>query len=274
MVLIASKFDSVLQDEGKRFENDLEGAINHCQRQLKSQYETNIKTSNFNGDNPILDFSSGIGFSIYKKDPSRWDDMERHVVGRMKVYYPDFFATDEDAKETFFDLSQMDTIRENYLEKVFLANKDRIISDKVAAYFGSMSSEMHKLAEQCIDDLSTKLEVLKSASIGDLEAKKESTEKAIRIVESGISSVTERLKSKAELAETGSLNAARFSAPRIPTQSVTKTFTRTSTFWGSDKDFSATYEEVDVNGLADDLKSGAERAMQAMMDKCPKKLKA
>ena len=38
VVLIASKFDSVLQDEGKRFENDLEGAINHCQRQLKSQY--------------------------------------------------------------------------------------------------------------------------------------------------------------------------------------------------------------------------------------------
>lgn len=272
VVLIASKFDSVLQDEGKRFENDLEGAINHCQRQLKSQYETNIKTSNFNGDDPILDFSSGIGFSIYKKDPSRWDDMERHVVGRMKVYYPDFFATDEDAKETFYNLSQMDSIREKYLEKVFLANKDRIISDKVAAYFGSMSSEMHKLAEQCKNDLSTKLEVLKSASIGDLEAKKESTEKAIKTVESGISSVTERLKSKAGLAETESLNAARFSAPRIPTQSVTKSFTRTSTFLGWNKVFSATYEEVDVNRLVEYLKSGAERAMQDMMDKWSKEV--
>lgn len=45
VVLIASKFDSVLQDSGSKFEDDLENAISDCQRQLRAQFRRNLSGS-------------------------------------------------------------------------------------------------------------------------------------------------------------------------------------------------------------------------------------
>lgn len=265
VVLIASKFDSVLQDVGKQFDNDLGAAIDHSQKQQRKQYRDNISCSSFCGKDPILDFSSGIGFSISKKDSERWDDIESHVVKRMKIYYPDFFSTPEDVKNTFFALSQMDTIRDKYLDEIFVKNKDKIIGEKIDAYFAFASGELCKIVKQQIKSLSDKLEVLKATDIKDLEAKKQSTEKAIKSIEKGISSVSERIKSKAEAARKECQNSARFSVPSIPTRTESRIFVRTSTsFLRRDKTFEASYDVVDVNRLVDSLDKGASSAVKEL----------
>ena len=137
VVVIASKFDSSLQDlsVATQFEDHLADAMDDVLKKLKSQMDRNLATSNFKGDDPILNFSSGIGYSIAKKDPSSWDDTENKVVSKMRMYYPSFFGTDEEAAETFLELSNIDTIRAEYLEKVFMRKKDSIIKKKVDAYF-------------------------------------------------------------------------------------------------------------------------------------------
>lgn len=142
VVLIASKFDSVLQDVGMHFRDDLGNAIEDCQKKLKGQYQNNISSSSFTGTDPILDFSSGIGYSIFKKDLHNLDEMESHVVAQMKSFYPSFFSSDEDIKSTFYDLSQIDSIRDSYLDGVFKKNKFNIIKDKINKYFDNASSSI------------------------------------------------------------------------------------------------------------------------------------
>lgn len=264
VVLIASKYDSVLQDLGKQFEDDLCAAIDHSKRQQKKQYRDNISKSSYCGKDPILDFSSGIGFSIWQKDSNRWDEIERHVVERMKVYYPSFFSSPEEIKKTFFALSNMDTIREKYLDEIFMRNKDKIIGEKIDAYFALASGELSKIVDQQIKSLSDKLEVLKSTNIKDIEVKKQSTEKAIKSIEKGISSVSERIKSKADAAKKECQNSARFSVPSIPVFSETDTFVRTSTFWGRNKTFDVTYDVVDIHKLVDSLDKGSTLAVKEL----------
>ena len=90
VVVIASRFDSILQDlsVATQFEDKLGDAMDDVLKKLKSQMDRNLATSNFKGDDPKLDFSSCIGYSIAKKAPSAWDDTERKVVSKMRMYYP------------------------------------------------------------------------------------------------------------------------------------------------------------------------------------------
>lgn len=129
VVLIASQFDSVLREKSvvDDFKDNLGAAIEDCKCKLNGQYKRNIATSNYKGNDPIFDVSSGIGYSIAKKEPDRRDSTEKHVVEQMKHFYPSFFSTEEDVVSTFFDLSQMDDIRSNYLEGLFTKNKEAII---------------------------------------------------------------------------------------------------------------------------------------------------
>ena len=249
VVLIASKFDSVLQDVGMKYHDDLSSAIDYCTKSLRKQYSTNIATSNFNGKDPIMDFSSGIGFSIARKDEKRWDEMERHVVKRMRSFYPSYFATPEDIKTYFLDLSQIDDIREKYIENVFKGNKDKIIQDKVNAYFQNTSVLVKKIVATEKGKLSDIADALKSSDIGEMEARKKSMEKVVEHVKSDISSLANRADDLSEKNKTECLNGFNFkwngNAPSNPVNGV---FTCKGRLWGT-RNVECQYDEVDLNRL-------------------------
>lgn len=254
VVLIASKFDSVLQDVGMHFRDDLGNAIEDCQKKLKGQYQNNISSSSFTGTDPILDFSSGIGYSIFKKDLHNLDEMESHVVAQMKSFYPSFFSSDEDIKSTFYDLSQIDSIRDSYLDGVFKKNKFNIIKDKINKYFDNASSSIKEIISKEQKKLSELIELIENSDIKDLEKQKEISSKVIREIYSDVNSIAHRSQDVAERRMKECLNGFSFSwNGTVPTNEATTSLVRISKILGKDKTFSCSYDKVDLCKLEEDI---------------------
>lgn len=253
VVLIASKFDSVLQDVGMKFPDDLSSALSYCTNSLKKQYKTNISTSSFTGKDPKLEFSSGIGFSIAKKDEARWDDMERHVVKRMKSFYPSFFSTEKEIKDTFLELSQIDEIRDSYLEEKFKGNKEKIICEKVDSYFSNAENRLKRIISLEKSKLKDIADALKSSDIGEMEARKKLMQEVVSHVNSDIQSIANSMDELSEKNAKESLNEFHFSwSGKIPTRQVCGSFTCKGRFWGHNT-FRCTYDEIDLPRLCNNL---------------------
>ncbi len=271
VVLIASKFDSVLQDSGSKFPDDLGNALDDCQRQLKAQFRRNLSGSDYKGDEPRFEVSSGIGYSIAKKKSSQWDSMESHVVKQMKRFYPSFFSTDEDIKKTFNELSQIDDIRSAYLAGEFVKNRDKIISSKVNSYFGNATSEISKLLNESKAKLEERKKVLNAKDISQMEKLRDSTKKVVEKIIKDINSLANKADDLAERAMKECWNAYNTPAVRVPLTEESVTFNRQSTFWGRDKSVSCSYKKVDELKLVDDVESKVNSAAENLSSAWNKK---
>ena len=259
IVVIASKFDSVLQDVGNKFHDDLYGAILDCQRSLRGQMERNLASSEFRGSNPELDFSSGIGFSISHKEENRLDDTERNVVEQMRRFFPTFFSNSADCKENFNMLSSIDDIRENYLQKTFIDNKEKIIAKKLQDYFVGSTANIRKIVESRRERLQQMLSALNENDIKDLKNQRKQYLDIVDNISSDIESIVKRAEQRAEQSVKKALNGYSFNVSRVPTTSKTAYCNRKSTYWGWNKSFSVDYEVVDINKLATNLEDGFKR---------------
>lgn len=263
VVLIASKFDSVLQDLGTKYRDDLSSAIEDCQRTLKKQYRNNITTSNFKGSDPIVDFSSGIGFSISQKPEGQWDSIEAHVVKQMKLFYPSYFSSDEDIRNTFYALSQMDDIREKYLDKTFKDNKDKIIKDKVNAYFLNAGDNIGTKVQKEKEKLQTNIDALNSGDIESLQQRKDVLGGIIVTIKGSLDSILSRATERAEKYQKDILNSFHFDY-KIPVTEENETFSRRGTVFSDNiKTFNCTYKTVDINDL---LESATQKVQKSLQD--------
>ena len=263
VVLIASKFDSVLQDSGSKFEDDLGNAIEDCQRQLKAQFRRNLSGSDYRGEEPRFTMSSGIGYSIANKKPSDWDNMESHVVKQMKRFYPSFFASDSDIKATFNELSQIDDIRKDYLDGEFVKNRDKIISSKVNSYFGNATSEIKAILSDGKANLNERNNALCKKDISQIESVRNATKKVVEKIVKDIDSLASKADDMAEQAKKECWNRYQTPSVRVPTKEEGVTFVRQSTFWGRDKDVSCSYKKIDEQKLV----SEAEGQVQVAAEK-------
>lgn len=263
VVLIASKFDSVLQDSGSKFEDDLENAISDCQRQLRAQFRRNLSGSDYKGEEPRFTMSSGIGYSIANKKPSDWDCMESHVVKQMKRFYPSFFASDSDIKATFNELSQIDDIRKDYLDGEFVKNRDKIILSKVNSYFGNATSEIKAILSDGKANLNERNNALSKKDISQIKSVRNATLKVVKKIVDDIESLTNKTDAMAEQAMKECWNRYQTPSVRVPTKVEGVTFVRQSTFWGRDKDVSCSYKKIDEQKLV----SEAEGQVQVAADK-------
>ncbi len=198
IVIIASKFDSALQDVGHQFPDDLAGAAEHLENVLRKQMDRNIGSSDYIGKTPSFDFSSGIGFSIAQKGESRWDPTERNVVEQMKRFYPSFFSTPEDIKETFLNLAQISDIQEKYL-KDFAANKDRIIISKMNNYFATITGEIEELAKETANRGNNALQTLHDSTASSLGKTKEATARLLRKLQGDVNRLITSSQSEIDL---------------------------------------------------------------------------
>lgn len=264
VVLIASKFDSVLQDSGSKFEDDLGNAIEDCQRQLKAQFRRNLSGSDYRGEEPRFTMSSGIGYSIANKKPSDWDSMESHVVKQMKRFYPSFFASDSDIKATFNELSQIDDIRKDYLDGEFVKNRDKIISSKVNSYFGNATSEIKAILSDGKANLNERNNALFKKDISQIESVRDATEKVVDKIVKDINSLASKADDMAEQAMKECWNRYQTPSVRVPTKEEGVTFVRQSTFWGRDKDVSCSYKKIDEQKLVSEAESQVQAAAEKL----------
>ena len=264
VVLIASKFDSVLQDSGSKFEDDLGNAIEDCQRQLKAQFRRNLSGSDYRGEEPRFTMSSGIGYSIANKKPSDWDNMESHVVKQMKRFYPSFFASDSDIKATFNELSQIDDIRKDYLDGEFVKNRDKIILSKVNSYFGNATSEIKAILSDGKANLNERNNALCKKDISQIESVRNATKKVVEKIVKDIDSLASKADDMAEQAMKECWNRYQTPSVRVPTKEEGVTFVRQSTFWGRDKDVSCSYKKIDEQKLVSEAESQVQVAAEKL----------
>ena len=269
VVLIASQFDSVLREESVvyEFKDNLGAAITDCKKKLWNQYCSNIATSNYKGNDPIFDVSSGIGYSIAKKEPSRWDESEKNIVSQMKRFYPSFFSTDAETVSTFYDLSQIDDIRSNYLEGVFSKNKEAIIKQKVDSYFANTSENLKKEFDKELGVFRGRIEALENGDLNSIQEQKEIAEAIIKEIKSDIGTTVNRAESSAERFVKECLNGFSFHwGGRVPTTTVERDFHRTSTFWEATRSFKCSYEKVELYQLIDDVVKQLETSLNKLLD--------
>lgn len=274
VVLIASKFDSVLQDSGTKFQDDLGNAIDDCQSQLKKQFRRNLSGSDYKGEEPRFTMSSGIGYSIAKKKPADWDNMEKHVVVQMKRFYPSFFATDDDVKTTFNELSQIDDIRESYLTGEFVKNRDKIISSKVNNYFANATSEIGKILDDNKAKLKERYEALNANDISKMEKLRNATKKLVQKIVKDIDSMANRVDDMAEQSMKECWNQYSTPSVRVPVVDESITFTRQTTFWGRNKDVSTSYRRIDEQKLIEDTQHAVDKAAEDLVSAWNKKSNA
>lgn len=135
VVVLASKFDSILQEVAVKYNNDLGQSVVNLKEMLNGSLKTACVNKKYD---KRLDFDivSGISYSIAQKEFSQLDEMEEHVLKRMCTLYPDYLEYD-DHKEMFMDLSNIEEIANVYLKDKFKDNKDKIIEEKIRDYFPS-----------------------------------------------------------------------------------------------------------------------------------------
>lgn len=173
IVLLASKYDSVLQDlglqlRGGQHEGDLEYADNMAQSNLRNRFESSRKQLENPNVNILFDTTSGISFSIASKNSNDWDPVEANVVKQMKTFYPDAFMTPAEANDTFLMLANIDEIKKNYLDGTFISDKESIIQHKMSEYFSESTNELKNILDSASEKMQLRLKELDSVELEDL----------------------------------------------------------------------------------------------------------
>ena len=277
VVLIASKFDSVLQDVGTKFPDDLVGAWEDCERQLKKQFRRNLAESDYKGDEPRFDVSSGIGYSIYNKPRDKWDSMEEHVVKQMKQFYPSNFDTIENIKETFFNLANIDVIRDNYLDGLFVKNRDRIMQSKLDGYFANVKKNITNIIDDQRSALEKHYQFVNNNDISEMRKIGDSTRRIIKVIKAEINTLANVCDDNAEMMRKRTWNSVpSLWNGSLPTIEECVTAHRKSTVWGSNKTFSVSFRRIDPQKMigtlhenfmkaADELKSSWEKGSEQLL---------
>ena len=265
VVLIASKFDSVLQDVGTKFPDDLVGAWEDCERQLKKQFRRNLAESDYKGDEPRFDVSSGIGYSIYNKPRDKWDSMEEHVVKQMKQFYPSNFDTIENIKETFFNLANIDVIRDNYLDGLFVKNRDRIMQSKLDGYFANVKKNLINIIDDQRSALEKHYQFVNNNDISEMRKIGDSTRRIIKVIKAEINTLANVCDDNAEMMRKRTWNSVpSLWNGSLPTVEECVTAQRKSTFRGSNKTFSVSFRRIDPQKMIRTLHENFMKAADKM----------
>ena len=265
VVLIASKFDSVLQDVGTKFPDDLVGAWEDCERQLKKQFRRNLAESDYKGDEPRFDVSSGIGYSIYNKPRDKWDSMEEHVVKQMKQFYPSNFDTIENIKETFFNLANIDVIRDNYLDGLFVKNRDRIMQSKLDGYFANVKKNITNIIDDQRSALEKHYQFVNNNDISEMRKIGDSTRRIIKVIKAEINTLANVCDDNAEKMRKNTWNSVpSLWNGSLPTVEECVTAQRKSTVRESKKTFSDSFRRIDPQKMISTLHENFKKAADEM----------
>lgn len=187
VLLLASKYDDVLQDQGLKYADDLDGADTASRRALEKRFrEQSEEVDNKNMD-IRFDTTSGISYTLANKPSGEWDSMEQHVAQQMKKLFPSAFSDAQSAKETYLALANIDVIREDYLEGMFKKNKEQIIQQKVKEYFVKNTENLYQVVVDAAERMEEKWKELDTVGIAQLKKQKENQKRLFESLKSDFS---------------------------------------------------------------------------------------
>lgn len=272
VVLLASKFDSVLQDIGaeKEMKNEPKGDLFDVVELQRKKFKRRLRelsdTINESLRGKIkLDTTSGIGYSISHKDSNRWDDLEKRIVAQMQRFYPDYFSTEADIKESFSGLAQIEEIRKEYLEGVFMSNKESIISERVSEFFTKHKPAILSQIDEMIGLFKARHEQLNETTIAEIQKQKDLQAKLFDSLESKFTSIFNNFSGSIQSEVKHIANNVRFNKIHsIPTESFLENIicTRDSDigdFFLGTKNVNVSIQHIDTYSLNKQISESIER---------------
>lgn len=190
VVVLASKFDSVLQDLGAEREMKgqpsatLEVAAEQQQRAFLKRLDS-LKTDIVERlrNDLVLSYTSGISYALAHKAEATWDDAEKQVARQMKRYYPANFATPEQARESYIALANIEDIYNDYLDGVFKQNKEAIISAKITGFMEANIKALQTQVSQVGNLVGQRYKDLQEKDLAAVEKQIEAQEKLFKKIE-------------------------------------------------------------------------------------------
>lgn len=245
VVLLASKFDSVLQDIGadREMKHEERGDLVDTIELQTKKFKRRLRELSDTIDEKIrerikLDTTAGIGYSIANKPAEKWDNVEKQVVQQMRRYYPDYFSTDSDLKESFEGLANIGDIRKKYLEGVFMDNKDAIMAEKVKEFFVKHRQEISNTIEHILSEFKNRQSQLNETTIAEIRKQKEMQGELFDSLESKFASIFNNFNRNIQTEVKHIANNIGFDEIRtIPTERTTESITHKWGWWHTTDDF-------------------------------------
>lgn len=277
VVLLASKFDSVLQDIGAEREmkgeaaGDLADTAEMQTKKFKKRLRDLSNTIDEKLRNRIkLDTTAGIGYSIAHKPSSKWDNIEQQVVQQMTRYYPDYFSSDEYICNSFEGLANIPDIREKYLDGVFMSNKEAIISEKIQAFFGKQKADISETVNRILKEYVSHREQLNQTTVGEIQKQKEMQAKLFESLKSKFAAIFSNFSRNIQNDIKSIANKVRFNEIRtIPTEDTVASITCKGMLWGHNTN-QMTIEQVNVYELQSQIEKSVSEYGQAWNDEWKK----
>ena len=240
VVLLASKFDSVLQDIGAEREMkqqercDLETTVDMQIKKFKRRIRELSDTIDQNLRGKIkFDVTAGIGYSIAHKSEKMWDNVESQVVQQMKRFYPNDFTSDEELRQNFEQLANIPDIKEKYLDGVFMSNKENIIAERIKVFFVKNKQDIGDTIEKILSDLKVREEQLNETTIAEIQKQKELQAELFDGLKNDFAATFNNFSRNIQNEVKHIANNVRFSEIRtIPTESTTEAITCKGMLWG------------------------------------------
>ena len=179
IIVLGSKFDSVLVDESKKYKKDIRLALKDLYNKLSNQANESLgKIINSNPNKPIMQklknnkvkFISGICYNIAKKDKKNLDEMEEHALKSLEKRYKLDFS-----KEILFDLANIDAIREKDLQEI-KNKKDEILSKKLDNFILGQKERVLKSLDELELNIKERLKDLENSDIKELNKRAKALE--------------------------------------------------------------------------------------------------
>lgn len=266
VVLLASKFDSVLQDIGaeREMKHEERGDLVETAEMQTKKFKRRLRELSDTIDEMLrgrikFDTTAGIGYSIAHKPKEQWDNVENQVVEQMQRYYPDYFSSDTDIRENFEDLANIEDIKEKYLEGVFMNNKDAIISEKVKEFFVKNRQEISNTINQILNEFKSRQEQLNETTIAEIQKQKEMQGRLFDGLKTTFASIFNSFSRNIQNEVKHIANNVRFDDIRtIPTELTTEAITYKGWLWGHNTK-EMTIDHVNTHKLCTQIESAVEQ---------------
>lgn len=270
VVLLASKFDSVLQDIGaeREMKHEERGDLVDTTEMQTKKFKRRLRELSDTIDEKLqgrikLDITAGIGYSIAHKPAEKWDDFEKNAVAQMRRFYPDYFSTEADIKEYFEELSNIGDIKEKYLDGVFMENKDAIITEKINEFFVKNRQEVSNTIDHILNEFRNRQEQLNETTIAEIQKQKEMQSKLFDSLKTTFASIFNNFSSNIQNDVKHIANMIRFNEIRtIPTESATAPITYKGLIWGYNT-HEMSIEQVNTYELQTQIENAIEQYSQS-----------
>ena len=277
IVLLASKFDSVLQDIGaeREMKHEEKGDLVDTAELQTKKFKKRLRELSETIDEKLrgrikLDTTAGIGFSIAHKRPEKWDNVEKQVVQQMKRYYPDYFSTDSDIKESFEGLANITDIKEKYLDGLFMENKDSIIQEKIRDFFVKNRLDISSTINHILSEFRNRQEQLNETTIAEIKKQREMQGKLFESLKSTFALIFNNFSRNIQTEIKHIANNVRFNEIRtIPTEQATEAITCKGWLWGHNTN-EMVIEHVNTYALCCQIEEAVESYGKAWNDEWQK----